>query len=240
MFMFKKAVIIFCLALLCHAGSSVIHAAAAHAEEFSADIVTDMHTGSVTGKMYFKNFRVNRNEMMGMINIINHPYVYQLFTSTKKYHVSDVADLEIDDPMAGVYDFEAWAKENDLKKTGTESIEGFACDIYEGTIEVDEETGETAPMKIWLSRKLSYPLKTETLMPPPVGSVKSHIKNIKTGKQPAYLFEIPDGYTEAATMEQAMGMPDMGQFSSGQMPTSEQMDEMMKQVQDMMKNMKQE
>jgi hypothetical protein len=41
-------------------------------------------------------------------------------------------------------------------------------------------------------------------------------------------------------MEQAMGMPDMGQFSEGKMPDAEQMDQMMKQVQEMMKNMKQE
>lgn len=59
----------------------------------------------------------------------------------------------------------------------------------------------------------------------------------KTGSQPDHLFEIPDGYTRAATMEQAMGMPEMGQFSDGPMPSAEQMDEMMKQVQDMMKNM---
>jgi hypothetical protein len=38
-------------------------------------------------------------------------------------------------------------------------------------------------------------------------------------------------------MEQAMGMPDMSQFSEGQMPTGEQMENMMKQVQEMMKNM---
>ncbi len=211
-----------------------------HAEEFSADIVTDMHTGSVTGKMYFKTTRVNRNDMMGMINIMKHPQVYQLFTGTKKYHVSDVTELETDSPMAGISDFETWAKESNLQKTGTESIEGFVCDIYEGTIEVDEETGETAPMKIWLSRKLQYPLKSETMMPEPVGRVLTLVKNIKTGKQPAHLFEIPDGYTRAASMEQAMGMPDMKQFSEGKMPSAEQMDEMMKQVQEMMKNMKQE
>jgi hypothetical protein len=149
-------------------------------------------------------------------------------------------ELEAADPMAGITDFKAWATENNLKKTGTESLEGFDCDIYEGTIEVDEETGETAPMKIWLSRKLQYPLKTETLMPAPVGSVVSVVKNIETGKQPAHLFEIPEGYTQADTMEQAMGMPDMSQFSEGQMPSGEQMENMMKQVQEMMKNMQQQ
>jgi hypothetical protein len=208
-----------------------------HAQEFSADTVTDMHTGTVHGKIYFKNTRVNRNDMMGMINIIKYPEVYQIFTGTKKYHITTVTELEADDPMAGITDFEAWAKQNDLKKTVIESIEGYACDIYEGTIDIDQDTGEPVPLKIWLSSKLEYPLKTEILMPPPVGRVLSVVKNIETGKQPAHLFEIPEGYTQAATMEQAMGMPDMSQFSEGQMPTGEQMENMMKQVQEMMKNM---
>jgi hypothetical protein len=78
------------------------------------------------------------------------------------------------------------------------------------------------------------------MMPEPVGRVVSLVKNIKTGTQPAHLFEIPAGYTRADSMEQAMGMPDMSRFSDGQMPSAEQMGEMMKQVQDMMKNMQQE
>ncbi len=235
-----KTVLKLIIAALFISGSFLSQPAMVHAEEFSADIVTDMPTGSVNGKIYFKNNQLNRSDMMGMINIVKYPEVYQLFTGTKKFHVSNVTELEADDPMAGVTDFDAWAKENNLSKTGTESIEGFACDIYEGTIDIDKDTGETAPMKIWLSRKLQYPLKTETMIPEPVGRVVSLVKNIKTGKQPDHLFEIPDGYTRAGSMEQAMGMPDMSQFSEGQMPSAEQMGEMMKQVQDMMKNMQQE
>jgi hypothetical protein len=238
--MFKKVAVIISLSLLTLTGACAIFIASVHAESFSADTVTEMDSGNVTGKLYFKNSEVNRNEIMGMINIIKYPQVYQLFSNTKKYHVSDVTDLDTENPMDGVTDFKAWAKENDFEKTGTESIEGFACDIYEGTIEMDEETGDTAPVKIWLSRKLQYPLKTETLMPSPVGRIQSYVKNIKIGNQPDHLFDIPAGYTKAATMEQAMGMPAMGQFSDGQMPSAEQMDEMMKQVQDMMKNMPQE
>ncbi|MDT8379325.1 MAG: DUF4412 domain-containing protein [Desulfotignum sp.] len=238
--MHKKTVPVLMIALLITIGSCFTHATMVQAEEFSADMVTDMHTGSVKGKMYFKSPQMNRTEMMGMIHIIKYPNVYQLFTGTKKYHVSDVADRGTEDPLAGVSDFSAWAKENDLKKTGSDSIEGFVCDIYEGTIEMDEATGETAPMKIWFSRKLQAPLKTETLMPPPVGKVLSLVKNITPGKQPAHLFEIPEGYAEAATMEQAMGMPDMSQFSDGQIPSAEKMDEMMKQIQEMMKSMQKE
>jgi len=238
--MFNKTVLTLTVAALFFSGSFFFLPVTGHAEEFSADIVTDMPTGSVNGKIYFKNNQLNRSDIMGMINIVKYPEVYQLFTGTKKFHVSDVTELEADNPMAGVTDFDAWAKENDLRKTGTESIEGFTCDIYEGTIDIDKDTGETAPMKIWLSRKLQYPLKTETMMPEPVGRVISLVKNIQTGKQPAHLFEIPEGYTQAATMEQAMGMPDMSQFSEGQMPTGEQMENMMKQVQEMMKNMQQQ
>lgn len=238
--MFKKTALTRIFFILFFSGSVFFQTFMVHAQEFSGDTVTDMHTGSVNGKIYFKNTQMNRNDMMGMITIVNYPDVYQLFKGTKKYHVTTVTELETDDPMAGVTDFEAWAKQNDFKKTGTESIEEFACDIYEGTIEIDQDTGEKVPLKIWLSSKLEYPLKTETLMPQPVGRVLSVVKNIKTGKQPAHLFEIPEGYTQAPTMEQAMGMPDMSQFSEGQMPTGEQMENMMKQVQEMMKNMQQQ
>jgi outer membrane lipoprotein-sorting protein len=238
--MLNKTVLTLIVAALFFSGSFFFRPVTGHAEEFSADIVTDMPTGSVNGKIYFKNNQLNRSDMMGMINIVKYPEVYQIFTGTKKFHVSNVTELEADDPMAGVTDFDAWARENDLKKTGAESIEGFACDIFEGTVDIDEDSGETAPMKIWLSRKLQYPLKTETMMPEPVGRVVSLVKNIKTGTQPAHLFEIPAGYTRADSMEQAMGMPDMSRFSDGQMPSAEQMGEMMKQVQDMMKNMQQE
>ncbi len=114
--MFRKIVLTLIVATLFFSGSFFSRPAMVHAEEFSADIVTDMHTGSVTGKMYFKTTRVNRNDMMGMINIMKHPQVYQLFTGTKKYHVSDVTELETDSPMAGISDFETWAKESNLQK----------------------------------------------------------------------------------------------------------------------------
>ena len=238
--MIKKTAVILSFTMLFFAVSFFTSRPAVHAQAFSADMVTEMDTGSVSGKLYVKSNQVNRNEMMGMITIMNHPHVYQVFPNTKKYHVTDVTELEKDNPMAGATDFYAWAKENNMKKTGTETVEGFACDIYEGAITVDKETGQTAPMKFWLSGKLQYPIKTQSVMPPPVGRVTTHLKNIKTGAQPAHLFAVPDGYTETASMEQAMGMPDMGQFSEGQMPSAEQMDGMMKQVQEMMKNMQQE
>jgi hypothetical protein len=93
-------------------------------------------------------------------------------------------------------------------------------------------------MKLWYSTKLDYPVKTEMQLPAPMsGTSVSILENIKVGKQPASLFEIPAGYTEAASMQEAMGL---GGFSmpSGEgaeeMPSQEQMDQMMQMMQEMM------
>lgn len=223
----------------------------AWAKEFSADIVMDMQRGSFSGKVYFKNHDMIRNDVNQMINIINRPKVYQLFTKTKKYHVSNVDEMEKKNPLAGAEDFKAWAAQQKMKKVGQEAIEGFDCDIYEGDVTYDQAAGKTLHMKFWLSKKLNYPLKTENTMPGPMGKMTSRLENIKLGRLNDSLFEIPDDYTEAASMSEAMGMPDMGKFmksrgenkgempSEGSTPSKEQMQEMMKKMQEMMKQQNQ-
>ncbi len=79
----------------------------------------------------------------------------------------------------------------------------------------------------------------------------SYLENIKPGKLPESLFVIPNGYAKAASMEEAMGMPDMGALlgnittggggssSEEKMPSKEEMDEMMKKMKEMMKQMQQ-
>lgn len=230
-----------CLALLVITWSSTTFAA-----EFSADTITDMQTGGLTGKIYFKNREMSRNEMMGMINIINGSMIYKVFTDTKKYHVSNLDELEKNNPMAGARDFKTWAAKNNLKKIGTESVEGFKCDIYEGDVKFDKKGQHTNHMKFWVSTKLNYPLKTESTMAPPVGRISSRLENIKIGKQPNHLFEVPSGYTEAATMGEAMGMPTFMQGGgdnadgqpAGEMPSKEQKGEIMKKMKDLMNKMK--
>ncbi len=83
-----------------------------------------------------------------------------------------------------------------------------------------------------------------------MGKVITHLEKITVGKQPESLFSIPSGYVEAKTMEEAMGMPDMGSFMKGidteknlpagnKMPSPEELDKMMKKMQEMMKQMPQ-
>ena len=107
---------------------------------------------------------------------------------------------------------------------------------------MDEEQAPMA-MKFWYSTKLEYPVKTEMQLPAPMsGTTVSMLENIKTGNQPASLFEIPSGYTEAASMQEAMGlggfmMPGAGGDTEGggmgEMPSEEDMGQMMQMLQEM-------
>ncbi len=229
---------------------TVALAASPFAMEFSADMISQMATGNIAGKIYFKNPDVTRSEMMGMISITKRPIVYQIFDSTKKYYVSSIDELKNKNPIADAGDFESWIKQNNMKNMGKESISGYKCQIYEGELQV-EQSQPPMHMKLWYSKKLNYPIKTEITLPPPMGKMTSYLENIKPGKLPESLFVIPDGYAKAASMEEAMGMPDMGALlgnittggggssSEEKMPSKEEMDEMMKKMKEMMKQMQQ-
>lgn len=216
----------------------------AYAAEFSADMVTEMPMGRESGKIFHKDLDTSRTEMMGMINIMKYPNVYQLVEETRKYVVSDLEELSRENPSISIRDFDRFVKENDFKKTGSETLQGYKCDIYEGRIEFSPEPGQqpvSVFMKLWYSRDLEFSVRTESTLPPPMGKVVSYLENIKKGRQPASLFEIPSGYTRVDTLQEAMGMgagfamPDgFDGMSPDDMPSSEEMQDMMKRMQEMM------
>lgn len=216
--------------------------ASASATEFSGDMTTIMAGQTSPGKIYYKNSKTMRQEMMGMMGMIiitKYPFAYQLFQGTKRYVVVDMEELKKQNPMIDVDNFEEWVEKNDMKKVGTESVQGYKCVVYEGDIKFTEDQ-PAMPMKFWYSKKLGYWIKSEIGFPAPMGKMTSTIENIKIGKQPADLFEIPSGYTEAKDVQEAMGL---GSFSmpsgsdSGQMPSEEERGEMMKSIQEMKKGM---
>jgi hypothetical protein len=204
--------------------------------EFSADMVMETFAGANTGKVYFKNPDVNRTEMMGTISIIKRPIMYQLFTDTKMYVIQNLDDIKKDNPMADAASFKEWMQNNNLKKTGSETVQGYDCEIYEGDIKMDEEQ-PSVHIKLWYAKKLDYPVKQETELPPPAGKISSRLENINVASQPNSLFDIPDGYTQTKDYQEAMGMGGMPSFEGGDegsMPSQEDMEKMM---QEMMKQM---
>lgn len=212
----------------------VMLAGSVGAVEFSADMVTQISGRSNTGKIYFRNPSLFRNEVMGMIIINKRPKVYQLFPDSKKYVVSDINELKKQNPMAGVDNYEEWLKKNQMQKQGTETIQGYPCDIYKGKVKLANDQ-PPMEMQVWYSKKLGYPLKSISKLPAPMGVVSNQLQNIQTGGQPDRLFEIPAGYQKAASVQEAMGMGGLNMQGDGQPPSEEDMQKMMEQMKKMMK-----
>jgi len=212
----------------------------AFAEEFSADQNASVSGMTFTSKIYFKDFKTSRTEAMGMVIITKDSAAYQLFESKKQYVVLDTEEAQEQNPLANADDFEDFIDKNGMKKVGKETVKGYKCDVYEGSFMMEEDQPPMA-MKFWYSTKLEYPVKTEMQLPAPMSVTSvSTLENIKTGKQPASLFEIPSGYTEAASMQEAMGlggfmMPggEGDEGGSGEMPSEEDMNQMMQMLQEM-------
>lgn len=249
----KKGVLALTMAMV-----MVMATAPLFAKEFSADMVSDMPMMQDMGKVYHKNSDITRNETMGMIHIMKRPKVYTVMPDTRKYYVTDVDALKKKNPTMDMdmKNFYQWAERNNMKKIGSETLEGYPCKIYEGEMRF-EPTQPPVHMTLWFSDRLEYPLKTKMVLPPPAGTMTSWLKNIKEGKQPDSLFVVPQGYTQAASMEEAMGLPDVGALMEGAagmegfqgmggatdgeaMPSKEEMEKMMEQMQKMMKQMNKE
>ncbi len=239
----KKSILTLLVFLIVSLSTSVF------ADEFSADVITQLPTGIMSGKLYFKDTNISRNEMMGMVTIIKRPLVYQVFSNTKKYHVSNIDNLKEKNPMADAGDFKSWIKKNNMKKVGKETIAGYKCKIYEGDIK-SEKSEFTSHIKLWHSKKLNYPVRSEITLPAPIGKMTTYLENITVGKQKKQLFSIPPGYVEAQSMQDAMGMPDMGAFMQepptdanspvgNRIPSPKEREEMMKKMQEIMKQMQQ-
>lgn len=215
----------------------LVFTAKVFAEEFSADINTVMAGMTTPSKVYYRDFKTSRTEMMGMVMIQNGENFYQIVESTKKYVAMNIEELKQQNPMADAEDFEDFIQKNNIKKAGTESVGGYSCDIYEGNVTYDVNQPALG-IKLWYSPELDYPVKTETQIPGGMGTAVSTLENIKTGKQPDNLFELPAGYTQAQSMEEAMGlggfmMPSGGE-ESNEMPSEEDMNQMMQMMQEVM------
>ncbi|MFO7599743.1 MAG: DUF4412 domain-containing protein [Candidatus Desulfacyla sp.] len=215
---------------------SLLMATGAISAEFSADMVIETMAGKNPGKIYFKNEDINRTEMAGIISIFNRPQIYQLLPATKKYVVMDIDEITENNPAADPANFNEWIKDNNLKKTGTETLHGYTCDIFEGDVKFgDDQT--PVHMKIWHTSKLGYPIRQESTLPPPTGKISSHLENIRLESQDGSLFEVPAGYSEAENIQEAMGgrgMSSFGDRGKGQALSQEEVQKMMKEMMEKM------
>lgn len=103
------------------------------------------------------------------------------------------------------------------KMVGAESILGYLCDIWSMNQEItvsQDGTKEKAVVKIWLSNKLSIPLKMEVNSPKKGNFITMKAKSLRTDvKLAASLFEVPSGYQVIDMNEMMKKMKNTKQLS---------------------------
>jgi len=186
-----------CLSLAIVAFLICVLPLAAAAAQFQADMTMDGGGEKVTGKVFVSG-SIMRQEMQVPggevgISIIDgvKNVMYVLITQEKMYMEFPNENIVLGDRDVE----ELLADEADLKKLGTETVEGYKCDKYEVTYK-DPERQKMGNSVIWIAQKLNFTIKGVT--DGEQGKITVLYTNIKEGPQDASLFEIPKDYQKFA------------------------------------------
>ena len=102
-------------------------------------------------------------------------------------------------PIRGAGNYAQYLQQQHAERTGSETIDGLACDIYHFT---DSETGE--PTTAWVWKEKMFPIKFETETTK--GKTLVELSNIQLGATIAdEAFQLPAG-VQVMDMGNLMGM----------------------------------
>ena len=167
----------------------------AHAQEFSADFSSKGIGESNTGKIFNANLR-SRMEMGDIVTIakIDENKAWVIMPKEKTYMEMPLASSNF---IAGE---KSLPGEVERELIGKETYDGKAVDKYRIVYTVGSKT---EAIFSWILSESGIPVKTSA----EDGRWQVEYKNIKVGKQPDSLFEIPSGYSKFSTpsMNDIMG-----------------------------------
>lgn len=172
----------------------------AQAAEFSAKVASHMGPQKVKGKVYLKGEKLRQEFSMGggkSINIArpDKQVTWVLMPAQKFYVEMPLEKTDLAKTMRMPKD------KTKMKLVGTETVNGYETDKYETVIKSD---GKAMKFDLWFAKKLGVPIK----MVSKDGSYSMEYLDIKEGKVPDSVFEVPSGYRKMS-MPQGMspGMP---------------------------------
>lgn len=182
----------------------------AKVKEFSADQVHIDASGKVeqAGKIYYAAEKM-RMEGMGfgrkgsgeeediIVIVRGDKKTHYMINNKKKAYFERAVDEKEMEQLSGLV---GRGEEKDL---GTETIQGYKCRKKQITNTM-EMMGfkKTVQSVIWISDDFPMPLRTQTSE----GGI-TELRNIKEGRQPADLFEVPSGYVKVESMLELMDEP---------------------------------
>ena len=156
-------------------------------KEFSAESISRFGGKTTSSKMFVSGnkWRVE-SSFMGRKSIMiarqDKNVVYILMPQQKMYMEQKL------DPKQVVAMSGKVPGEIERKKVGTGKINGVMCDKYKIVYKPSDESPKITVFQ-WIGKN-HMPMKSAAID----GSWSSEMKNIKIGKQPAKLFELPKGY----------------------------------------------
>jgi hypothetical protein len=175
----------------------LLWAGLAQAAEFSASMITKAGGMEIPGKVYVKGDKM-RNEIQAqgqtIINIMrpDKKVVWIIMPQQKAYMEMPITQ-ETQQKMMTLTE----KQKAKMKKVGTETIEGYTCDKYETTMDLQ---GKSTTMYTWIATDLGMPIKVVSQD----GSFSTEFKDIKPGEMADSLFEAPQGYQK---MKMPFAMP---------------------------------
>jgi outer membrane lipoprotein-sorting protein len=177
------------IAVILLIGALGVNVLAAAMPEFSADMkMSDSKDKIMTGKVFMEGQKIRQELATGKGNVItilrlDKKVSWMLMVDNKQYietkltfdpaHPGDASDIKYE-----------------KTQIGNEKVNGFDCTIYQYTY-AEKKYGI---MKQWLADKLGFPIKIQTSETSGKVTSTMEYSNIKQGKQPDSLFEIPEGY----------------------------------------------
>ena len=170
---------------------------------FSADMEMTSSEGRMSGKIYTAD-KKSRMEMAGniIINRMDRNVAWVIMPSERMY-----LEQHIDPKMAASV---AGSSSSEVERVpmGKESVDGAQVDKFKVTY---QSSGTRESVYEWSKSGLAVPVKIASID----GDWSVLYRNVRTGSQPADLFEIPTGFQKLAVP--GMGqMPDMSGMYGGQ------------------------
>ena len=156
-------------------------------KDFSADTMASFGGRTIRGKIYMSGDKWRMESSQGgkkAVTIVraDKNVMWMLMPGQKMYMEFKP---EADQLMGRT---EKLPGEIERKKVGSEKVSGIPCDKYKVTYKPHPKAKQMSAY-MWLSRD-KIPVKSAAID----GSWHSKYDNIKRGKQPASLFELPAGY----------------------------------------------
>ena len=175
----------------------LLAASLVQAAEFTATMVTKAGGVEIPGKIYVKENKV-RNEVQAggqtSIHILrpDKKVVWIIMPQQKAYLEMPITQEAQQKMLPLTEDQKA-----KMKKVGTETINGYACDKYETTM---SHQGKPMQVFTWVATDLGVPIKIVS----EDGSFSMEYKDIKPGQVADSLFDVPQDYKK---MQLPFAMP---------------------------------